>query len=291
MPLIVAGCAIYTSSVRPDTSPRPGSAYLYGRFYINADLQYDALLGSKPSMGLVIRCDSGSTYTFGSTDTREVQVLEIRPSRCWLVKALLADADRIVRKELPVDPAVQRPLDFTAGRAHYLGDYFARGNYSASGSMQYWAWDMAPAEDRYESTTAEMKRSFPNLASLPSVDTRLIPARPRKRGNGIKAAPGEPPLSPERVAGLAAFIKRDYATPALCETACPAGQCLPYRSETGPVIACVIRCDKNADCPSGMACNCPNSEQPPGPECHPIASTPRDPMSRVCVTPQAIEEP
>ena len=297
VPLIVAGCAIYTSSVRHDASPRPTSAYLYGRFYMNADLEYGALLGSKQSMGLVIRCDGGSTYTFGSTDTREVQVLEVKPSRCWFVKALLADADHIVRKELPVDPALQRPLDFTAGHAHYLGDYFARGNYSVTmggwtrAAMQHWAWDMSPAEDRYETTTAEMKGAFPNLASLPTVDTRLIPVRPRKRGNGIQAAPDEPPLSPERVAGIAPFIRRDYPTPALCEAACPTGQCLPYRSETGPLIACVIRCDRNADCPSGMGCNCPNAEHPPGLECQPIGSTPRDSMSRICLTPQTVDGP
>lgn len=136
-----------------------------------------------------------------------------------------------------------------------------------------------------------MKRAFPGFASLPTVDRRLIPARPRKIGNGVKALPGEPSMSPERVAGLAPFISRDYATPALCEAACPNGQCLPYRAQSGPVIACVIRCDKDADCPAKMACNCPNAERPAGPGCHPIASTPTDAMSRVCLLPDPAKQP
>jgi hypothetical protein len=292
--LLVAGCAVYTSGVRPDGSPRPTRAYLYGRFFMGAVLQANPLFGSRESMGLVLRCQSGDSYTFGSSGTRAVQVLEIKPSRCWLKEVVFADQDGMIRKVVGAPPSLQRPLDFTAGRAHYLGDYFATGDIFAEPgrwSTTFYHWDMSPADDRYESTTTEMRRAFPNFASLPTVDSRLFPLRPRKLGNGIKMAPDEPPMSPERVAGLAPFIGRNYATPALCEAACAAGQCLPYRTASGPAIACVIRCDKNADCPSGLACNCPNAEQPSGPDCRPIASTPADSMSRVCLSPGAAGQP
>jgi hypothetical protein len=52
---IVAGCAVYTSGIRPDASLDPGSAYLYGRFFMKATAN-EAEFGGKQSIGLVIRC-------------------------------------------------------------------------------------------------------------------------------------------------------------------------------------------------------------------------------------------
>ncbi len=288
--LCAAGCAVYTSSVRSDATVHAGSAYLYGRFYMNA-LPQDVPIGSgKQSIGLELRCQNGSSYTFGSRDKRDVQVLEIKPSRCWVVGTVFADEAGLVLKEVKAAAAVQqRQLDFTAGRAHYIGDYFAKGEFSVqlAANTETWEWRMSPAVgDHYAATTAEMKRSFPNLASLPTDDLRLIREPERKRGNGIGPSPGEPPTSPARVAWLAPFIRRVYATPAQCEAACPTGQCLPYRGASGPAMACLIRCNRNSDCPTGMACNCPNSESGPGPGCHPIAATPKDPMDRICLTPE-----
>ncbi len=75
---IVAGCAVYTSGIRPDASLDPGSAYLYGRFFMNARAN-EAEFGGKQSIGLVIRCQDGSSYTFGSLDKQQLQVLRIKP--------------------------------------------------------------------------------------------------------------------------------------------------------------------------------------------------------------------
>jgi len=263
---------------------------------MNAPSTEDAMVGGKQSIGMMVRCENGSSFTFGSRDKRDVQVLEIKPSRCWLMGAELADQNGIVRKQLDAEREMQRPLDFTAGRAHYIGDYFAKGDYWSYNSglvaHQHWEWAMSSAAgDRYEATTAEMKRAFPNLASLPTDDRQLLPPTEHKRTNGIGPSPGEPPLSPARVARLAQFIRRAYATPALCEAACPAGQCLPYRGESGPAMACVIRCNRNADCPAGLACNCPNSESAAGPDCRPIAATPKDPMDRICLAPETAAQP
>jgi hypothetical protein len=292
--VLAGGCAVYTSGIARDAPLYPGAAYLYGRSFMKAADQPGSLAG-KQSVGLVIRCADGNSYTLGSSDKRDqIQVFEIAPTRCWLMEAVRADQDRIIRKRLPAEPSMQRPLDFSGGRAYYLGDYFAVGSFwSRPGAFVthlHWQWAMDPADDRYESTTAEMKRAYPNLASLPTVDRRLILGPERKRGNGIVAAPGEAPMSPERLAGVAPFIKRNYAAPAECEAACTAGQCLPYRSESGPVIACVIRCNKNSDCPEGLGCNCPNSEHAAGPDCQPIATTPQDPMARICLSVEAAGE-
>jgi len=289
-----AGCAVYTSGIHSDASVHAGSAYLYGRFFMNALPQEASIAGNRQSMGLVIRCENGSSYTFGSSDKRDVRVLEIKPSRCWLTKTVFADENGFVRKELTVDPALQRPLDFAAGRAHYIGDFFGKGEASVqlAAGTERWEWTMTPAAgERYAETTADMKRAFPNLASLPTDDRRLLPKSERKQGNRIGPSPGEPPTSPARVARLAPYIRRSYAMPAQCEAACPTGQCLPYRGESGAAMACVIRCNRNTDCPTGLACNCPNSDSGPGPDCHPIAATPKDPMDRICLAPQTASQP
>jgi hypothetical protein len=286
--LATIGCSNYTSSIKADAPLHPGSAYLYGRFRMENVARGDAHGPGSQTMGLEFHCHDGATYSFGSTDTRDVQVLEIAPSKCWLVRAIF-DLNGI-RYSTKAAPEVQRSLDFAAGRAHYIGDYFANGTFTLNRGVfiihQRWEWDMNPAVgDQYESTTAEMKRAFPGLASLPTDDLRLIPKEEHKQGNGIAPSPDEPPLSPRFVAELAPLIRRSYRTPAECEAACPTGRCLPYRGQSGPEMACVVRCDRNADCPTGLACSCPNSETPVGMECHPIARAPKDPLPRLCLSP------
>jgi hypothetical protein len=141
---------------------------------MKTDLQHGIV--GRQSMGFVIRCKDHNRYTFGSRK-RGVQVLEVAPSRCWLMEAVLADQDGFIRGRLPARPPLKRILDFSAGRAYYLGDYFATGDFKVGRGYREWRFAMSPADDRYESTTAEMKRTFPNLASLPTSDSRLIPAR------------------------------------------------------------------------------------------------------------------
>ena len=59
-------------------------------------------------------------------------------------------------------------------------------------------------------------------------------------------------MSPERVARVAPFVRRTFATPASCEAACPTGQCLPFRGEAGPAMTCIVRCNTDKDCPAGL---------------------------------------
>lgn len=292
--LWVAGCATSTSArVKPGQTVDPGRAYLYGRFFINAPADEGAF-GGKQSVGFGLQCENGSRYTFGSTDKHDVQVMEVKPGRCWLMRVVFADPWGIPQKDLPIDPEEQRPLDFAAGRAYYLGDYFAKADFwirsQALTTIKHLEWAVSPGVgDRYATTTADMKRGFPNLAGLPTVAMPLIAPEQRKRDNGIGPSPGEPPMSPARAGLVAAFIKRVYRTPAQCEAACPAGQCFPYRSEAGAAMVCVVRCDKDADCPAGLACNCPDAEKPAGAGCVPIATTRSDPMARICLAPPAPE--
>ena len=288
---IVAGCAVYTSGIRPDASLDPGSAYLYGRFFMKARAN-EAEFGGKQSIGLVIRCDDGSSYTFGSLDKQELQVLQIKPSRCWLIEMVLADEDRIDSQDGSIRSSLAAPARLRRRSRVLRRRLLRKGRFRDERDLEVLAMGDDPgATDRYQSTTAEMKRTYPNLAALPVVDLRLIPPQERKRDNGVGPSPGEPPMSPDRVAAIAPFIKRSYRTPAECEAACPAGQCFPYRGESGPAMACVIRCDTDANCPQGLTCNCPNREKPAGPTCHPIGAAPRDSTARICLSPPPSDPP
>jgi len=285
--LCAGACATSTSGrVEADDTVDTGRTYLYGRFFINAPPHQEDF-GGKQSMGFGMRCEHGSSYTFGSTDTRDVQVMEIKPGRCWLMSVIFADDFGMPQKTLPIERKDQRPLDFVAGRAYYIGDYFAKADFWIRSrgliNIEHLEWVVSSGVgDRYPQTTAEMHRRFPNLAALPTVALPLLPPTERKPDNGIGPAPGEPSMLPARAGLLAPFIKRSYATPAQCEAACSAGQCLPYRGASGAAMVCVIRCNRDADCPRGSACNCPDSEKA-GADCVPIAATPTDPMARVCL--------
>ena len=208
--LLLSGCA---HRVRPGGQTRTDLAYLYGRFFTKG----------RNSMAFVLRCQhDDNKYVLKSIDRPDVQVLELAPTRCWLVEAVLEAPPRAPAVLPPlhrtgiriaIEPPLQRPLDFAGGHAYYLGDYLAAGETTSDhGSLithfhSEWFW--TSVDDRYESTTAEMKRMFPSLASFPTTDARLILPSPRKTDNGIGAAPGEPPMTPERVARVAPFIKRN----------------------------------------------------------------------------------
>lgn len=284
--MLIAGCA---HRVAPDAPADPGWAYLYGRFVMKTGSREDTTKRPQ-AVKFILRCQDGSTYQFATTDTPYVQMLRVGPTRCWFVETVASHIRTKSMRRIKIDPTLQRPLDFQSGRAHYLGDFFAVGESDGGSFTSHGRWELflSPVDDRYESTTAEMKQMYPNLGGLPTVDTRLVPAVERKRTNGVTLAPGEPPLSPDRVAAVAPFIKRNYASSDECEAACPTGQCLPYRSETGsPVIACVTLCNTDKDCPEGLACNCPTSDGGAGAGCRRIASRPRDPMARICLSVEA----
>lgn len=294
--IVIVGCGIHR--VRPDATVNPTEAYLYGRFQMKGP-EAPGMTKHALAVTFRMRCQDGHHHEFGSTAGREVQVLQIAPTRCWLLETIVKDR-LLEERTIPVDPSLQRPLDFTAGRAHYLGDYFGKGEsedtrkFFLPGIVAIMTWTparqemfLSTADDRYESTTAEMKRAYPNLERLPTVDTRLVLQEERKRDNGVTLAAGEPALSPERVARLAPFIKRNYASPGECEAACPTGQCRPYRGESGPAIACVTLCNADKDCPDGLACNCPTSAGGPGTACHKIAGTAEDRMANICLSVEA----
>jgi hypothetical protein len=280
----MAGCGAYTQGVRPTEKPAPDSAYLYGRFTMRAE---KSLVGTYPTMGLMLACSDGEKYTVGLSIEQPLQVLKIRPARCELAEIIGTDRRGDVHLRRRPKPAWIHPDDFQAGKMYYVGDFLG-----AAAQENHWkviyteahlVWALDPIQDRLATTTAEMKSAFPSLASLPVVDRRLVPAPPPLPPGPIGAA-----ISPARAARIAPFTKRLYGSTKDCETGCKMGQCVPFRDQQGhAAMTCIVRCKADGDCPAGLACNC---VQTSGTACRIIAQLPDDAMEGLCLSPESQSE-
>ncbi len=286
---LAAGCAHYTPSLGPEAKARPDLGYFFGRFHIDG-AQMALRLDGLQTMGFVMRCDDGHAYTIRFSLEKRVQVIAAYPARCALEELVFTDVDGVVMGSNYVKGNPPGGFVLAAGTAYYLGDYFAESTIKKSRrvivTMLRMNWQLTSADDNYELTSAEMKRTFANLAGLPTQNKMLLPREhvpgdARKHAGGTRRGP-EDVVSPDRAARLAGFTKRRYATPAECEAACPeTGDCFPFRGDEGPAMTCVVRCKTDKDCPEGLACNCPNGD---GSACHAIASTPDDRMAGICLS-------
>jgi hypothetical protein len=165
-----------------------------------------------------------------------------------------------------------------------LGDFFGTAVFSSEYRVFYsnlhWSWDMEPIDDRFATTTAEFKRTYRNLASLPIDDRRLVPLPPPPPPGAMG-----PPISSAQAADIAPYVNGSYRSVEQCEAACRMGRCIPYRGENGPAMACIVRCKVDKDCPQGLSCNCAH---PDGKQCHALAQIPGNPMEGLCLSPEAV---
>jgi hypothetical protein len=175
---LAAGCAELKTGIRPDEQVNADYAYIYGRFFMSAP---PAALGmaKHQSVGLLIRCLEGQEQTVWFSEKRDVQVFKLIPGRCAVDEVLFTDADgRVWGRIHPRRPA-SNSQDFAPGVAHYLGDYYASAKAEAERKLLHTEhrmfWKVLPAHQQYQLTTAELKRAFPALASLPTENRELIP--------------------------------------------------------------------------------------------------------------------
>jgi hypothetical protein len=289
---LTAACAGTTSRVRPSDRLDPTAAYVYGRFQARPPAN---TASAGYSMGLELSCfddprppnSTLRTYTIRFLDSREVQVLKIAPGRCSLADMLLIDKGGTITDRQSTPRHWTHFDDFAAGRTYYLGDYVgavaigAGRNKERGPGVPVWTWHLDPVGDQSAPTTAEMKRGFTALAALATEDRPLVLPRgaPGARRPEI---PGDL-MTPERVARLAGFIGRRYASAADCDAVCDLGACFAYRDEQGPAFTCVVPCGGYQSCPAGLACNCDELDDR---FCPPIARTPTDPMTGICLDPE-----
>lgn len=159
---LLAGCAGYSPSVAKDERPGPNDAYLYGRFHIDAPRT--GLFAQ--TMGFVFKCEDQRTYTLRFEKDDPLQVVKIAPSSCTMAEIVYSDSNGTIRK--PAPGGGQKFAPFVAGKAYYLGDFYAESTSSRQGNMITHEWHMKRVVNDYAGTTATLQIAYPNLGSVPT---------------------------------------------------------------------------------------------------------------------------
>ncbi len=173
VPVLLAGCAAYSPSLSRSEAPVAESAYLYGRFSIEAPKAWLSF-GQHQSMGFSFDCASGQKLIIKFRVDEPLQLLRVSPaSKCTFREIVYTDADGYIKSRKPAPPELAKEVEFTAGKASYLGDFFAATANSTSGNMIYRHWEIRRAKDDYEASTEELKKAYPAFAHVPT-EKKLI---------------------------------------------------------------------------------------------------------------------
>ena len=170
--VIAAGCANYTASIRKDDKPTGQEAYLYGRFYIEAQKQKMSFDGHQ-TMGFTIACASGENYTLRFSNEEAVQVIKIKPSTCSLTEFVYTNSDGQIRSRKKAPERLMHDARFDAGKAYYLGDFYAVTTTTTIGNTISRNWNVKDARDDYLNTSNAMRALYPSLSALPTEDRML----------------------------------------------------------------------------------------------------------------------
>ncbi len=171
-------CASYTAGIAPNERANTTAIYFYGHFGTHPRSTGGGLDGDS-TMGFVIACDDGSTYTIRFSNENRFQVVKAQPARCGLEKIVFTDADGTVRRDVSPPEGWRQYQEFAAGSAYYLGDYFGVTSYDVK--TRELTWHLQTADDRYEWSTRALRESYRGIATLPTADrafVRLAPAPP-----------------------------------------------------------------------------------------------------------------
>ena len=168
----LTGCANYTPAVSVDEKPTATAAYLYGRFAMDAPESFLGL-DKHETMGFVIQCGGDRIYTLRFSEDVPLQAIKIAPGACSLTEFVYTDADGIIRTRKPAPRNLMHNAKFAAGKAHYLGDYFAVVTRTHDARRVYWQWKIKDVKNNYRPTTKALKSAYPNLASMPTENRML----------------------------------------------------------------------------------------------------------------------
>jgi hypothetical protein len=173
--IALAGCVTYSKSVSVNEAGNPDFAYIYGSFKIDAPKDWLAIQGHQ-SMGFVFTCNDKKKYTIGFKVDNPLQMVKISPTQCTLTDIVYSDADglEISTKPVPTDALSNR--SFAAGKAYYLGDYFAKVESQYNYSYITTIWKIVDYKDNYIQTTQNMINAYPNMRGYNTQPTPIIPA-------------------------------------------------------------------------------------------------------------------
>ena len=173
---LIAGCASFAPTISKDDKPTGKEAYVYGRFHMNAPVARLAMQGHQ-TMGFTLKCDNQQDYTIKFDRDEPLRVVKVVPSSCAMSEIVYTDADGIIRSRKPAPDSAKKPLAFEAGKAYYLGDFYAQATQSASpglgGTTVHWNWRITSVKNDYRNTTELLKNAFPALSGL-ATENRML---------------------------------------------------------------------------------------------------------------------
>ena len=130
--------------------------------------------------------------------------------------------------------------DFVAGRAYYLGDYFARGIFELSMRSLYTVAFLELGDGfggrslRSHDGRDEGDVSQPRVRCRRRTSASSPPKPAPKPGAVVITDAKEPPMTPERIARVAPFIRRTFASPAACEAPARPGSACRFAVRRAP---------------------------------------------------------
>jgi len=163
----LAGCATYTSALDPGTKTDPEAGYVYGRFKIGRP-DSGGLLPARLRAGLVINEKNGAnSYAIQFELEGVPSAIAIKPGTYVIKKLTFATGDYLQSGE-KIFPEGPLTTLFTveSGKAYYLADFVVATKISSTGSSRTFSWQLTSVTDNYISTTAELKKTLPQLESI-----------------------------------------------------------------------------------------------------------------------------
>ena len=173
--LALSGCVSYSKSVPLSETASTENAYIYGVFSIKAPKAWLAMKGHQ-SMAFVLTCADKKKYTIGFRIEKPLQVVKVSPAKCSLTEIIFADADGLILSSKPVPAGMFTDKTFAAGKAYYLGDYFAVSENTMSYPYISTTWRIVDTKNNYIQTTQDMYSAYPNFRNFATVPLPVLPS-------------------------------------------------------------------------------------------------------------------
>jgi hypothetical protein len=174
--IAILGAAVVSSGctavlVRAGDDHHPESAYIYGRFVLDAE--------NDQGMSFSIRCRDGKRYkiVFSKDEAESIRMIRLPAGTCQL-EDVIGKGVAAQREMAPFRLLNNEHLE--PGGVYYVGDFAATGSsvYVGDGFNNRLAWTRIYRDrwglelpvNNYQATTAAMKRAFPNFASVATTD-------------------------------------------------------------------------------------------------------------------------
>ena len=150
--------------------PTGKEAYLYGRFFIQAERTVFA--GGTQGMGFSISCEDGAKYVIGFSGEEPLNVIKVAPSAC-LLNEVVYSSDGMFLSAERAPASLLHGLRVAPGKAYYLDDFSVKTSQTKTSGILDRTWHLDDVKDNYNATTSRMKRTFVNLARVPTEDQTI----------------------------------------------------------------------------------------------------------------------